>query len=81
MIEIKGLSSRLLEEVRLIYSRYPSLVNIEDADHSMKRKAIIYDGCPIIYKYYGMDGGFRFELGSHLSECFDCGDYMYINVV
>ena len=80
MIVINGLSERLFDEVKLIKSRYPDLVDINDHSKKFSRRVTIHDGCPIIYKYYGLDDTFRFELGSHLSECFSSGDYISMEI-
>lgn len=76
MIEFNGLSKRLLNELQLIKSHYPALVEIADKNTTNFGEAIIHSGCSVILKYYDLDDGFRFELGSHLSECFGSTDYI-----
>lgn len=82
MIKFHGVSKRLLNEILVLKGRYPNYVEIEDIyENGLTRSITIYDGAPIILKYYGLDNQLRFEVGSYLSDLIRSIDYIYIEIV
>lgn len=59
---------------------YPDDVEISETN-CHRNEITIFDGIPVILKYYNLDNKFRLEIGSYLSDIISSIDYIYVETV
>lgn len=80
MIKFYGANEKLTNTILPLKNMYPD--DVEILETKCKHKDItIFDGIPVILKYYNLDNKFRLEIGSYLSDIINSIDYVYVEIV